>query len=99
MAKIAKPHDISLGKLNNPEYTYFSQQVADFIAVATAGKLHLGTDSVAAYQANIDKMTDIVVAQSRISVETEQIAEVDRQADDLIVYLLGAFRSDNYYAE
>lgn len=59
MAKIAKPHDISLGKLNNSEYTYFSQQVADFIVAATAGKLHLGTDSVAAYQANIDKMTDI----------------------------------------
>ena len=32
-------------------------------------------------------MTDIV-AQSRASVETAQIAEVDKKADELIVYLM-----------
>lgn len=92
MAKILKPNDIALGKLNNSEYTYFSQQVADYITAATAEKLHIDAGLVSSYQANIDKMTDIV-AQSRISAETVQIAEVDKQADNLIVYLLGAFRN------
>ena len=38
-------------------------------------------------------MTDIV-AQSRASVETAQIAEVDKKADSLIVYLMAAFRTN-----
>ena len=37
--------------------------------------------------ANVNKMTDIV-AQSRASLETAQIAEVDKKADELIVYLM-----------
>lgn len=38
-------------------------------------------------------MTDIV-AQSRASVETAQIAEVDKKADELIVYLMATFRTN-----
>ena len=43
--------------------------------------------------ANVNKMTDIV-AQSRASVETAQIAEVDKKADELIVYLMATFRTN-----
>ena len=38
-------------------------------------------------------MTDIV-AQSRASVETAQIAETDKKADELIVYLMATFRTN-----
>ena len=43
--------------------------------------------------ANVNKMTDIV-AQSRASVETAQIAEVDKKADELIIYLMATFRTN-----
>ena len=43
--------------------------------------------------ANVNKMTDIV-AQIRASVETVQIAEVDKKADELIVYLMATFRTN-----
>ena len=38
-------------------------------------------------------MTEIV-AQSRASVETAQIAETDKKADELIVYLMATFRTN-----
>ena len=41
----------------------------------------------------MNKMTDIV-AQSRASVETAQIAETDKKADELIVYLMATFRTN-----
>jgi hypothetical protein len=34
------------------------------------------------------------VAQSRASVETAQIAETDKKADELIVYLMATFRTN-----
>ena len=43
--------------------------------------------------ANVNKMTEIV-AQSRASVETAQIAETDKKADELIVYLMATFRTN-----
>ena len=38
-------------------------------------------------------MTEIV-AQSRASVETAQIAETDKKADELIIYLMATFRTN-----
>ena len=90
MAQIIKINTIALGELNNTEYTYFSQQVAGFAFDTEA--LHLNAATLAAYEANVQKMTDIV-AQSRRADETAEIADIDKQADDLIVYLLGAIRS------
>lgn len=43
--------------------------------------------------ANVNKMTEIV-AQSRASVETAQISETDKKADELIVYLMATFRTN-----
>lgn len=92
MAKIIKLHEFALTRLNLAEYTYFSRQVLAYIVAVTAEKLHVGAELVAAYGENAGKLEDIV-AQSRISDETEKIGEVDQQADALLVYLLGAFRN------
>ena len=92
MATYTKINDLNVAKLNNAEYTFFMQRVADLVTTATAEKLGLTTVLTDAFRANIDRLTDIV-AQSRVSDETAQIAEVDKQADDLIVYLMAAFRT------
>lgn len=90
MAQIIKINNISLSKLNNTEYTYFSQQVVGFAYDAEA--LHLNPATLASYEVNVQKMTDIV-AQSRRADETAEIAEVNKKVNDLITHLLGAIRS------
>lgn len=92
MATYTKISDLNIAKLNNAEYTFFMQRVADLVAAATPEKLGLTTALTDAFRANIDRLTDIV-AQSRVSDETAQIADTDRTADDLIVYLMAAFRT------
>ena len=83
---------INLQKLNNAEYAYFTQQVSNLIHEGTAEKLHVSAATLTAFDANLKLLTDIV-AQSRISDETAEIEVVDKEADDLITYILSAIRS------
>lgn len=87
-----KVKSISLSRLNNAEYTYFAQQVSNLIHEGTAEKLHVKTETLADFDANLKLLTDIV-AQSRISDETAEIAVVDKEADDLITYILSTIRN------
>ena len=87
-----KVHIINLQKLNNAEYAYFTQQVSNLIHEGTAEKLHVSAATLTAFDANLKLLTDIV-AQSRISDETADIVAVDKEADDLITYILSAIRS------
>ena len=80
-------------KLNNNEYGYFSTQFLALMTSATAMALHVPQSLVDAYAANVDKLTDMV-SQSRIADETAMIADVDKRADDLIVYFFDALRSE-----
>ena len=92
MEEIMKIKEIGLAKLNNPEYTFFMSSVASLVKTAGSSKLNIKAENFTAFGRNIEKMTDIVV-QSNTSDETAVIAAVDKQADDLIVYLLGNFRN------
>ena len=87
-----KINAISLKKLNNAEYAYFAQQVSNLIHEGTAEKLHVNAATLTAFDANLKLLTDIV-AQSRISDETADIVALDKEADDLITYILSAIRS------
>ena len=87
-----KINAISLKKLNNAEYAYFTQQVSNLIHEGTVEKLHVSAATLTAFDANLKLLTDIV-AQSRISDETADIVAVDKEADDLITYILSAIRS------
>ena len=87
-----KINAISLKKLNNAEYAYFAQQVSNLIHEGTAEKLHVSAATLTAFDANLKLLTDIV-AQSRISDETADIVALDKEADDLITYILSAIRS------
>jgi len=92
MATILKPQSISLSRLNNAEYTYFAGQIVNRILADTAEALHVPTATLAAYRANHEKMVEIV-AQSRISEETAEIAEVDSEEDAIIVYINATIRN------
>ena len=87
-----KINAISLKKLNNAEYAYFAQQVSNLIHEGTAEKLHVSAATLTAFDANLKLLTDIV-AQSRISDETADIVALDKEADDLITYILSVIRS------
>ena len=80
-----KIDSIGLGKLNNAEYTNFAERTAQLVQTATPVALGLTQAQYEAYAKNIKLMTDIV-AQSRISDETADIAQLDKECDDLIVY-------------
>lgn len=78
--------DISLGKLNNAEYTNMARRTLANIQKATMAKLGITQAQYDAYAANFGLMEDIV-AQSRVSHETAQIALTDKDCDEIIVYL------------
>lgn len=85
MSEIISIKPFKRTKLNNNEYAYFSTQFLALMTSATATVLHVPQSLVDAYAANVDKLTDMV-SQSRIADETALIADVDKRADDLIVY-------------
>ena len=92
MATYTKISPFGITKLNNAEYTNFMQRLYEQALIATAEKLGLDDALLRIFGGNIELMTDIV-AQSRISDQTAQIAAVDKEADALIVYLMAAFRT------
>lgn len=93
MGSYLKIDPIRLGKFNNAEYTNFMQRALNKALSVGIEKIGVSETLIDGITINVNKMTDIV-AQSRASVETEQIAEVDKKADELIVFLLATFRTN-----
>lgn len=92
MAAILKLMEPYLGRLNNAEYTYFANQICNRSSAVSIETLHIPE---AVYNAYLERTTRLVdlVAQSRVSEETVQIAEVDKVEDKLNVYLMATFRN------
>ena len=93
MGSYLKINPIRLGKFNNAEYTNFMNRTLNQAVAVGIEKIGASETLIDNITANVNKMTDIV-AQSRASVETAQIAEVDKKADELIVYLMATFRTN-----
>ena len=93
MGSYLKINPIRLGKFNNAEYTNFMKRTLSQAVAVGIEKIGASEALIDNITANVNKMTDIV-AQSRASVETAQIAEVDKKADELIVYLMATFRTN-----
>ena len=93
MGSYLKIDPIRLGKFNNAEYTNFMSRTLNQALAAGVEKIGASETLIEGFTANVNKMTDIV-AQSRASVETAQIAETDKKADELIVYLMATFRTN-----
>ena len=93
MGSYLKIDPIRLGKFNNAEYTNFMNRTLNQALAAGVEKIGASETLIDGFTANVNKMTDIVT-QSRASVETAQIAETDKKADELIVYLMATFRTN-----
>lgn len=93
MGSYLKIDPIRLGKFNNAEYTNFMNRTLNQALAAGVEKIGASETLINGFTANVNKMTDIV-AQSRASVETAQIAETDKKADELVVYLMATFRTN-----
>lgn len=93
MGSYLKIDPIRLGKFNNAEYTNFMNRTLNQALATGVEKIGASETLIEGFTANVNKMTDIV-AQSRASVETAQIAETDKKADELIVYLMATFRTN-----
>ena len=93
MGSYLKINPIRLGKFNNAEYTNFMNRTLSQAVAVGIEKIGASEALIDNSTANVNKMTDIV-AQSRASVETDQIAETDKKADELIVYLMATFRTN-----
>lgn len=92
MSNLTKIEDISLSKLNNAEFTYFAGQIISFIETGTAEALHVPETVFTAFKANQARLVELV-NQSRIAEETAQIAETDKQEDDLLTYIFSAVKN------
>ena len=93
MGSYLKINPIRLGKFNNAEYTNFMNRMLNQAVAVGFEKIGASEVLIDNITANVNKMTEIV-AQSRASVETAQIAETDKKADELIVYLMATFRTN-----
>ena len=93
MGNYLKIAPIRLGKFNNAEYTNFMSRTLNQAVAVGIEKIGASETLINGFTANVNKMTEIV-AQSRASVETAQIAETDKKADELIVYLMATFRTN-----
>ena len=93
MGSYLKINPIRLGKFNNAEYTNFMNRTLNQAVAVGIEKIGASEALIDNITTNVNKMTEIV-AQSRASVETVQIAETDKKADELIVYLMATFRTN-----
>lgn len=91
MSSIIKIKSVRLTRFNNAEYTQFLSNVEKLITKATTEKLKLDNILFTTFKANIEKLTDLA-RQNKSSSETEELMKLDKQRDDLVVYLLSTFK-------
>ena len=93
MSTITKIKDFYAEKLNNYEYAYFTTEFLALVKATTAGKLHVTQNVVDHYETDATTLIDLT-RKSRISDETAKIADIDKQTDDLIIYIFDSIRSN-----
>lgn len=93
MNPIVKILTINLPRLNNAEYTQFMSNVAKLVEIATPAKLGVSSEFFGLFKENIQTLTDIS-NQSKISDSTKKLEVLDKERDDLAVYLLATFRTE-----
>ncbi|GIZ15372.1 hypothetical protein RCZ15_19330 [Capnocytophaga catalasegens] len=93
MEEILKIKEARFSKLNHEEYTHFIRSAERLILTATPEKLGVSEDIVNEFSANIEKLTQ-VIRHSRVSNETAEMTKLDKQRDDVAVYLLTIVRNE-----
>ncbi len=93
MDTIVKIKGVNLSKLNNAEYTQFLSYTKELIEKATLDKLGLEELTFKKFKENIELLTD-ASQQSRISTETKELENIDKQRNEILSFLFMNFRSE-----
>ncbi len=92
METIKKIQDISLGKLNNAEFSYFANQVTNRVMSIGVENLHIPTEVFDSYK-ELNGQLISLLGQSRTSEETAEITDIDMLEDEMIVSLMANIRN------
>lgn len=92
MKTVIKITQMGLAKLNNAEYTNLSNRTYALISAATPAALGLEDSDLARYYQLLGTMRELV-AQSRISNETAEMEKLDKERDDIGVYIITTVRN------
>lgn len=92
MKSVIKITQMGLAKLNNAEYTNLSNRTYALISAATPAALGLEDSDLARYYELLGTMRELV-AQSRISNETAEMEKLDKERDDIGVYIITTVRN------
>lgn len=93
MEDITKIKEVHLGKFNNAEYTQFLSNTKELIEKTTLETLMLDAEVFDAFKENIKLLTDSL-QESRISNETKELALLDKQRNEALLFLQMNFRSE-----
>ena len=93
MEEIIKIKDVHLGKFNNAEYTQFLSNTKELIEKATLEVLALDATMFDSFKESIKILTDSL-QESRISNETKELAQLDKQRNETLLFLQMNFRSE-----
>lgn len=91
MEKIVNQKAINLIHLNNDEFAEFINGVVNLVETATPEKLFIKNDTLQLFKSKLSILTD-ATRQTRASKETEEIVSLDKQRNDLIVYILNTIK-------
>lgn len=92
METLQRVESLSLKKLNNAEYAYFMDRVAQLIAVAGNQNIGLSDEDSTAFSALITEIT-ATMNTSKASDQTAILHELDTQRDNTLSSLIGTIRS------
>lgn len=93
MSKIIKIKEAKFSKLTNDEYAHFVRSVEKLVVVATPKKLGVSEQLAQAFKANVERLTD-ASRHSRTSNETADLAKIDKQRGEIVVYLFTMIRNE-----
>lgn len=91
MEQIIDLKSIKFVQLNNDEFAQFITGVSNLIQSATPEKLFISEKIFREFKEKLNELTE-VGRQTRISKETQSIAELDKKRSELVVFLLSSFR-------
>lgn len=91
MLAITEFSSLSLDKLNNDEFTSFIRSVLALCDSVTLDKVGVQQSDYSAMKQKLEVMTE-ATRQTRYSTETQEIVDLDKKRNEVISFLLGAFR-------
>ncbi|GIZ16477.1 DUF6261 family protein [Capnocytophaga catalasegens] len=92
MGAIVKIKALSLSKLNNAEYGQFMTGVEKLVQEATLENIKVSEELFDKFKANVERLVEWNY-QARTGKETKNLSEIDKERNQLLVYLFSVIRT------